>query len=51
MKGGDEMVKIIKKTINFPLPIVEKVKEYQEANMLTTFTSALLELVRKGLDK
>ena len=40
----------IKKTINFPKALVEVITEYQKENMLPTFTAAMQELIRKGLE-
>jgi len=40
----------IKKTINFPKALVEVITKYQKENMLPTFTSAMQELIRKGLE-
>lgn len=44
-------MKLVRKTFNFPEGIVEAIGEYQRENMMPTFTSALLELIRKGLQK
>jgi len=39
-----------KKTINFPKVLVEAITEYQKENMIPTFTTAMQELIRKGLE-
>jgi len=41
----------IRKTFNFPVELEALVKEYQKENMINTFTAAMLELIRKGLQK
>ena len=41
----------IRKTFNFPVELEERIKEYQKENMLSTFTAAMMELIRKGLQK
>jgi len=40
----------IKKTINFPKVLAEAIAEYQKENMIPTFTAAMQELIRKGLE-
>lgn len=40
----------IRKTMNFPKALVDAVATYQKENMLPTFTAAMQELIRKGLD-
>ena len=42
-------MKTTRKTITFPLVIETQITKYQEENGLPTFTGALLELVRNGL--
>ena len=49
-KGGDYM-KFIRKNFNLPEVIVEEVEKYRMENSITSFTSAMLELIRKGLEK
>lgn len=44
-------MKYIRKTFNLPEEIVSAIQKYQKENMVTTFTGAMLELVRKGLQK
>ena len=41
----------VPKLIQFPVELVEKIEKYREENHLSTFTSALFELIRKGLEK
>lgn len=42
--------KIVKdKIIRFPKELVIQVQKYQKENSITTFTGAVLELLRKGL--
>lgn len=40
----------IRKTMNFPKALVDAVTAYQKENMLPTFTAAMQELIRKGLE-
>jgi hypothetical protein len=40
----------IRKDIRVPEPLVRKIEEYQHEQGIPTWTSALLELARKGLD-
>lgn len=51
IKGGYNFMKYIRKTFNLPEEIVSAIQKYQKENMVTTFTGAMLELVRKGLQK
>lgn len=37
--------------IRMPVPILEKVDAYQEEHGISTRTAAILELLRKGLEK
>jgi hypothetical protein len=37
------------KMIKFPVPLLEKIEEYQRKNHITSFSAAVYELVRKGL--
>lgn len=41
----------IAKTIRFPKELEAKITEYQKRNELSTFTTAVMELIRRGLDK
>ena len=49
-KGVEIVLKRVSKLIKFPVELIELIEEYKEKNHLTSFTAALLELVRKGLD-
>jgi len=42
-------MKTTRKTITFPLVVETQIKKYQEENGIPTFTGAMLELVRNGL--
>lgn len=44
-------MKLVRKTINFPAALVGAIQEYQQENMIATFTAAMTELIRKGLEK
>lgn len=44
-------MKKVSKLINFPEKIIDNIKEYQRNNGLASFTAAVIELVRKGLEK
>ena len=44
-------MKFIRKNFNLPESIVEEVEKYRMENSITSFTSAMLELIRKGLQK
>lgn len=50
---GKERVKSVltkvSKLIKFPAELLELIEEYKDKNHLSSFTAALLELVRKGL--
>ncbi|MFP3721976.1 hypothetical protein SFC57_24065 [Niallia circulans] len=41
----------ISKLIKFPSDLYDKVEEYQRENHLTSFTAAVFELIRKGLER
>ena len=45
-----DKMEIIKKTLNFPKPLAQAITAYQKTNMLPTFTAAMQELIRKGLE-
>lgn len=45
------MIKKIAKTIRFPEELEKKITHYQKENELSTFTTAVMELIRKGLEK
>jgi aspartokinase-like uncharacterized kinase len=42
-------VKKKKKLILFPMGLIEQIEAYQHSQQITSFTAAVLELVRKGL--
>lgn len=44
-------MKKVSKLINFPEKIIDDIEKYQRNNGLSSFTAAVLELVRKGLEK
>lgn len=44
-------MKFIRKNFNLPETIVGAIEKYQYDNGITSFTSAMLELIRKGLEK
>ena len=39
-----------RKTMNFPKALIDAITTYQKVNMLPTFTAAMQELIRKGLE-
>ncbi len=41
----------ISKLIKFPVDLAEKIENYQRENMITSFSAAVYELIRKGLKK
>ncbi|EOD6669047.1 hypothetical protein AB6834_00365 [Carnobacterium divergens] len=43
-------MKRVSKLIKFPADLLELIEEYKEKNHLTSFTAALFELIRKGLN-
>ena len=43
-------MKKVKKVISFPEEMVEQIKEFKEENFITTFTGAVIELIRRGLE-
>ena len=48
-RGGATM-ETIRKTMNFPKALIDAITTYQKVNMLPTFTAAMQELIRKGLE-
>lgn len=44
-------MKKISKLINFPEMLTNEIEEYQKKNGIASFTAAVLELIRKGLEK
>lgn len=49
LQEGLIVIKKIAKTIRFPEEIEKKIAQYQVENGISTFTSAVMELIRKGL--
>ena len=39
-----------KKLISFPVDMIPLIKEFGRENFITTFTGAVVELVRRGLE-
>ena len=39
-----------KKLISFPIDMIELIHEFKRENFITTFTGAVVELVRRGLE-
>lgn len=39
----------ISKLIKFPIELMKEIEKYQKENYLSSFTSAVCELIRKGL--
>ena len=44
-------MKRVRKTLEFPAELIEEITKFQKENYMTTFTSAIIELVRRGLKK
>lgn len=44
------MTKRVSKLIKFPAELVKQIEQYQKDNYLSSFSAALYELVRKGLE-
>ena len=40
-----------RKTLELPTDLVKEIVKFQTENYMTTFTSAIIELVRRGLKK
>ena len=51
IKKGGVYMNYIRKTFNIPEGIASAIEEYRKENVITTFTGAMLELIRKGLQK
>lgn len=51
VKQGGIKMKLIRKHLLLPKEMNDAIIKYQKENMLTTFTAALQELIRKGLEK
>ena len=43
-------MKKVKKMISFPAEMVEQIKEFGEANFISSFTGSVVELIRRGLE-
>lgn len=44
-------MQIIKKSLNLPKQLIDDIEKFQRENYMTTFTAALIELIRRGLSK
>lgn len=44
-------MQMIKKSLNLPKQLIDDVEKFQRENYMTTFTAALIELIRRGLSK
>lgn len=42
-------MKSVRKNLRLPKDLVDNIEEFRENMMMTTFTSAIIELVRRGL--
>lgn len=40
----------IRKTLELPTDLVKEIEKFQKENYMTTFTSAIIELIRRGLE-
>lgn len=43
-------MKTIRKVTNLPVDLVEEVETFKKENYITTFTGAVIELIRRGLE-
>jgi len=50
MKGMKRMERVAK-LIKFPVDLVVRIEEYRAMHHISTFSGAVYELIRKGLDK
>ena len=39
-----------RKTLELPTDLVKEIAKYQKENYITTFTSTIIELIRRGLE-
>ena len=39
-----------RKTLELPTEMIKEIEKFQKENYMTTFTSAIIELVRRGLE-
>lgn len=44
-------MKTIRKVTNIPADLVEEIEKFKSENYITTFTGAVIELIRRGLKK
>ena len=44
-------MKTIRKVTNLPTDLVEEIEKFMKENYITTFTGAVIELIRRGLNK
>ena len=44
-------MKRVRKTLELPAELIEEITKFQKENYMTTFTSALIELIRRGLNE
>jgi hypothetical protein len=49
--GRVKIMERVAKLIKFPVDLVVRIEEYREKHNISTFASAVYELIRKGLDK
>lgn len=40
-----------KKTLNIPKKLIKDIEQFRQENYIATFTAAMIELVRRGLNK
>lgn len=43
-------MKKVRKTLDFPDDLIKEVEKFMKENYMTTFTSAVIELIRRGLE-
>lgn len=43
-------MKRVRKTLELPAELIEEITKFQKENYMTTFTGALIELVRRGIE-
>ena len=43
-------MKTIRKVTNLPADLVDEIVKFQKENYITTFTGAVIELIRRGLE-
>lgn len=44
-------MKRVRKTLELPAELIEEITKFQKENYMTTFTGALIELIRRGLNE